>query len=216
MKKIVLLPTRSQWVAKILNGEKTIEIRKRVLKCVLEELAKGNTVEFHLYCTKAKPNIYMHTREITNPYFGDTTRILNGLVVAKFEVKKIDEIKGDFELDQMYGDCDGELYIGSNPMAHWAGEKVLFTSDIAQMACINELELYEYLVENRNKVPEIVGYAIHIDNLTIFDRPRELREYYKDFVQMDTDQYGRYVGMHEFPLPITHAPQSMMTAYVEV
>ena len=43
--KKILISIQPQWVEKILNGEKTIEIRKTMPKCELP-------VKVYIYCTK--------------------------------------------------------------------------------------------------------------------------------------------------------------------
>ena len=43
--KSILISIKPKWVAKILNGEKTIEIRKTMPKCDLP-------IDVYIYCTK--------------------------------------------------------------------------------------------------------------------------------------------------------------------
>ena len=45
--KSILISIKPKWVAKILNGEKTIEIRKTMPKCDLP-------IDVYIYCTKEK------------------------------------------------------------------------------------------------------------------------------------------------------------------
>ena len=49
MKKI-LISIKPKWVAKILNGEKTIEVRKTAPKCELP-------CEVYIYCSKGKETL---------------------------------------------------------------------------------------------------------------------------------------------------------------
>ena len=64
--KSILISIKPEWVAKILNGEKTIEIRKTAPKCELP-------VEVYIYCAEK-----------------------NGKVVAKFTLRKVDVMDMDF------------------------------------------------------------------------------------------------------------------------
>ena len=137
MKKI-LISIRPKWVTKILNGRKTIEVRKTAPKCELP-------CEVYIYCTKGKETVAI------NPYGGYSlipnkyhNEYFSGKVVAKFTLKKVDEIENDklWEIDK------GFL------------EKTYLS--FGELAC--------YL--NSNK-----GYAWHIDNLEILDKPKELNEF---------------------------------------
>jgi len=83
--KSILISIKPKWVAKILNGEKTIEIRKTMPKCDLP-------IDVYIYCTKDKETIAI------NPYGGYATipnkyknEYFNGKVVAKFTLNKVDK-----------------------------------------------------------------------------------------------------------------------------
>ena len=65
MIKSILISIRPEWVEKILNGEKTIEIRKTMPKCDLP-------IDVYIYCTK-----------------GNGKNNFNGKVVAKFTLNEI-------------------------------------------------------------------------------------------------------------------------------
>jgi len=83
----ILLSVRPEWLAKILNGEKTVEIRKNVPKL---------PCEVFLYCTKAYQSVFFGVEEqkiiFTTKHclFAPLSRYkkLNGLVVAKFTLKE--------------------------------------------------------------------------------------------------------------------------------
>jgi predicted transcriptional regulator len=84
--KSIMLSVQPQWLAKILNGEKTIEIRKTAPK----ELP----CEVYLYCTKNGEGLYKGD----DGYFifgkGNASNgiIRNGLVVAKFTANRVTKI----------------------------------------------------------------------------------------------------------------------------
>ena len=81
--KAILISIQPRWVAKILNGEKTLEIRKTMPKCDLP-------IDVYIYCTKDKPYIGI----IPNGYFitDNLNRVslletLNGKVIKKPSAK---------------------------------------------------------------------------------------------------------------------------------
>ena len=91
MKRAILMSIRPEWLVKILNGDKTIVIRKTMPKCELP-------IDVYLYCTKGKPLVddYCPDLNIYKAYFlGDygytKTPVLNGKVVATFTLNKIED-----------------------------------------------------------------------------------------------------------------------------
>lgn len=68
-----------KWVAKILNGEKTLEIRKTMPKCDFP-------IDVYIYCTKDKK----YANLINSGGF------LTGMVVAKFTLNSAEKIKYHF------------------------------------------------------------------------------------------------------------------------
>lgn len=130
MSKAILMSIRPKWVAKILNGEKTIEIRKTMPKC-------GLPIDVYIYCTKDKKYANLVNRG----------GFLTGMVVAKFTLNEIQEIRFD-------------------------------DKEIQKQACLTEDELFDYLFINEPYHEDMhKGYAIHITELEIFDKPKELSEF---------------------------------------
>ena len=131
---------RPEWVAKILNGEKTIEIRKRF------------PIDYvgwvYIYCTKGKPNIAKSNETKTG------LLDLNGKVVARFWCDKVEEI------------CPRD-YLSMS----WHRTETLKHSQLLEKSCLTTTEIKDYLKGN--------GTAIHITKLEIFDRPKEISEFYK-------------------------------------
>ena len=74
MSKSILLSIRPQWVEKILNGKKTIEVRKR--------FPKDYVGWVYIYCTKDKKYANLINRG----------GFLTGMVVARFYCDKVEEI----------------------------------------------------------------------------------------------------------------------------
>ena len=80
MSKQILLSIKPQWVAKILNGEKTIEVRKR--------FPKDYVGWVYIYCTKDSKNIlcryydghWFTTKDKNNNW----KMYMNSKVIARF------------------------------------------------------------------------------------------------------------------------------------
>lgn len=147
--KSILISIQPQWVEKILNGEKTIEIRKTIPKCELP-------CKVYIYCTQAKPYLYRldddDNFELTNnlrPHedcFVKDYNALNGKIVAEFTLKNM--VKFDIK---------SIMFLGKS-------------QELMQKSCLGGLSLRKYLGDK-------VGYSWAIDNLKIYDKPKELSEF---------------------------------------
>ena len=200
--KSILLSIKTKWVAKIFNGEKTIEIRKKFPKDYVGWVYIYCTKEDDLCCIKkiAKDK-YVCGKDFDISDFNYLASGYNGKgkVVARFWCDKVEEIK--------------------TTERH--------SPELLDQSCLNADEFYDYLTKGKNFLGKILGYAIHISNLEIFDRPRELSEFYKkgylDYIK--PCEHPRYpktykdfyksvlkVAKHKFK--ITKAPQSW--CYCEV
>jgi len=157
--KSILLSIKPKWVAKILNGEKTIEVRKSNLKCDLP-------IDVYIYCTKDKELLHKNCADIywvedkdfkaKSKQLGlQTQPILNGKVLFKFRCYKVEEIKTDgmniFSIPIFYTDCVNYAMLQAR-------------------SCLNLAEIDAYLKGKK-------GYAIHISDLEIFDKSKELNEF---------------------------------------
>lgn len=154
MAKAILISIKPKWVAKILNGEKTIEIRKTMPKCDFP-------IDVYIYCTKGngiKDFITMYKHDLSTDEIGG--RYINGTVVAKFTLNKVEEIKYHF---------------GYYDMGEWTESYILENSRLTN----EELDNYfQASKEYNEKVPsKVYGYAWHIDNLFIFSEPKALSEF---------------------------------------
>lgn len=178
MSKEILLSIRPEWVAKILNGEKTIEIRKK--------FPKDYVGWVYIYCTKG---------EITCIKNGVKYRKccgFNGKVFARFWCDKVEEHR---------------------PFFHWCIEKE---------TCLTRDDVLDYL-DSKDKFvgnPKRQGivYAIHISNLEIFDKPKELNEFRYAICPQTNCEYCKYNKTVEGDLyctrkSLTKAPQNY--CYVE-
>ena len=78
--KAIMISIKPQWVEKILNGGKTIEIRKTMPKCELP-------CKVYIYCTKGK-KLYKCVSNFDED-------LLNGKVIAEFMLNKVDTLERD-------------------------------------------------------------------------------------------------------------------------
>ena len=148
--KSILISIQPQWVEKILNGEKTIEIRKTVPKCEFP-------CKVYIYCTKGKPYLYridddnkfetINKLRFEEDCFVKDYNCQNGKVVAEFILNGV--VK--FNIESI-------MFLGKQ-------------QELMQKSQLGGLSLRKYLGNG-------VGYAWHIDNLKIYDKPKELNKFY--------------------------------------
>ena len=156
-----------------------------------------------LYCCKAKPYLadfkgdyqtYSNGKELDelfdkgfNP--NDIMNILNGKIVAEC----------DFEAE--------EIYI-SKSYGFPRNIEIIYTDSLrqpiylSQKSCLKLEDISEYLNHKG-------GYAIHIKNLHIFDKPRELSDYY-NLAQNDKPLLAKAmqkVGIWEIYDPPVNGPE---------
>lgn len=191
--KAILMSIRPQYVAKILNGEKTIEVRKKFPKDF-----KGWV---YIYCTKnGLPLMRCSSGKwfVKDKNYDYDMRFCyyagyNGKVVARFWCDKVDKLETEFYIEEpLYAEegtyqaikrvcleqmdlvdydedwCDREtLYTNED----YLNEKEETKNKFLQKCCLSGKELQKYF----NKVDE--GYAIHISKLEVFDKPKKLKEF---------------------------------------
>ena len=186
----ILMSIRPQHLVDILNGKKTIELRKR--------FPSDFRGWVYLYCTKGKPYLadfgdneypyknggYEWDFDLSNIEKHDA-KVLNGKVVCRFWVDNV-EICPNIDDDS----CDGTYYL---PEGHCLTEKYI---------------IHEYAPYGEDL------FAIHISKLEIFGKPKELGKFYyykKRLIDcgMDCPPY-----FDEVKTQVRKAPQSYM--YVEV
>ena len=162
--KSILISIKPKWVAKILNGEKTIEIRKTCPKQLRGDTPiKPEPIDVYIYCTKEEdiarigrlggdefvckmyPLNEVQWKSMNKEYSA------KGKVVAKFTLNKVEEYR---------------------PFFHWCIEK---ETCLTRDNVLNYLDSEDSFVGNPKRQGKV--YAWHISNLEIFDRPRELSEF---------------------------------------
>lgn len=173
--KNILLSIKPKYVEMILNGEKTIEIRK--------SCPKETPFKVYVYCTKEKKQDDIIWADL----FADRGK-MNRKVVAEFICDKVDTINEETD--------------GFNI--------VMFYDDIKRYGCITDLELKNYL-GNAKSI-----HALHISDLKIYDKPKELGEFRKHCEWAYTESPARCYPVNCEMCPwntITRPPQSWQ--YVE-
>lgn len=203
MTKYCFISTRSENAMNILNGNATVLLRKVVLKWVLEEVAKGNTVKFLMYVTKAKPFIeWVVFEDGSKSYYEEIRNItewnVNGRIAASFDVSKIEDVKLEL-IDKSGYDEDKQV---------WFETHSLRGNELEVMSYVSQDEMEKYFTNE-------VGYALHISNLNVFDKPKELSDYYYFktkwvYSGLDCPPY-----VDEVKTTLTKAPQNMMTVWGE-
>jgi len=218
MSKAILLSIRPEHALNILEGKKTLELRKRVPKDF-----KGWV---YLYVTKAKPYLlweedyigghyvshrwtFLHgySKEEAYEIWGSAYEnedtyigIVNGFVIARFWFEEYDKYTdvSDCGMTSCGMECENDFTY-----------KLYDLDDELEKLCLTYNEVYLY-----GQGKDL--YAWHIKKLEIFDEPMDLNEFktiYKTKISSyengikSTEKYG-------VKFSVTKAPQNYM--YVEV
>lgn len=163
--KSVLISIQPKWVEKIANGEKTIEVRKTTPKQV--------PFKCYIYCTSSDVHsalvvgdgdaklIHCCNYKSAIPVGG---AIGNGKVIGEFVCDKV------FLLHPY-------TYDGGN--ADLRHRKLIQTfegsskgNEILAATCLTQDEMFDYIGAGN------YGYGWHISDLKIYDKPKELSEFY--------------------------------------
>lgn len=176
--KHIMISIRPEWIEKILNGEKTLEIRKSFPKeeCIVE-----------LYCTKSPLRtgkyVYVNEKRVREKYgvadhwcdykqdfiiinegvpsLAFKTYLTKGKVVARWHQRKCDKIEI----------CDPDILLNGKQKS---------PDYFKKFACLTCEQLMEYIgcgQDNGWAKEWDAGYAWHIDNLEIYEKPKELTDF---------------------------------------
>lgn len=176
-----MLSVRPQWIKKILNGEKTIEIRKTKPSCELP-------CKVYIYCTKGK-KLYKCVSNFDED-------LLNGKVVAEFTLNNVEKMH-----------CCAVPYRKTNNLGyeHFIDNGVYRLKDDCGLVFERDDTKLDTMFKNKNlKKIQLTPidiynylsgygkfYAWHIDNLKIYDNPKELSEFSVGKAKIDCG-YGNY------------------------
>ena len=204
MKKSLLISIQPQWLLKILNGDKTYEVRKVVPKWVIEKLDRGETVEAYLYCTKGKPYLY----------YGDLTQQYE---IDDYKNKWGDEFNGTIPVKVVidgyvkYVDCS-DCTNNENGYECQNDFMYLLSVDpiLRKETCLTSDEIEDY--GNGKDL-----YALHISKVEILDKSMILMQLHEKDVDIkcgtlkNDEETIRCYEEHR----ITKAPQNMMSVWVK-
>ena len=194
--KGILISDKPKWCFLMMSGDKGIEVRtsKALAKAVQNLIDDYGYADIYVYCSKdTKYGLVWdkYGKGIVNsrlfPYAKgcpENHRLVNGKVIFKFECRKVEEIKK------------------------------LNDETLLKKSCLTKTELINYLLSSKYSLVMNNGYALHISNLTIFEKPKELGEFYKFFERKDeymTCMFACRKSCHKCQL--TKAPQNF--CYVE-
>ena len=194
--KAILISIRPEWVVLILNGLKTVEIRK---------MFPSDYVGWvYIYCTKGTKDFlcevdnYKELHEkglapfryyLTSKRESKYHKCLNGKVVARFWCDKVGEIHFV------------AASLASKRIVDWNCDEIYA---FEKYACLAQEDLDKYLGKVRHS-PQ--GKAIRVTEVDPFDKPKEIYE------MKQLEHFG-IRNKCEMLVPITCAPQSW--CYVEV
>lgn len=170
--KYIMLPNHPNWVCSIMNGIKKIEVRSgtRLYNAINRLIKEQGKAPCLMYCTKGKETLAI------NPYGGYSltpnkyhNEYFSGKVVAEFEASA-EVIYPKEEL--------GAETLGYFPEIIDINYKTdtLGASELLERSCLTGEQIADYLTDDDTNSP-IFGTAIHIHNLKIFDKPKELKEF---------------------------------------
>lgn len=150
-----------------------------------------------LYCTKEKNK---YDRLVRDEHYGKPF-YLYGAITENFESlngKIVAEC--DFECEEI--EC--RISIGTNGIHDEYTTKSLGEKELLYASKIDEITFINYL-KGKN------GYAIHLKNLHIFDRPRRL-SCYSTYIKEIVNTWWFYLN-HKKAKQLEKAPQNMMYCY---
>lgn len=192
MAKAILISIQPKWVEKIARCEKTIEVRKTMPK--LETPFK-----VYIYCTKGRGDCLWEWRghiAYDTQFPNERPNRLDGKVIGEFICDRIDRI-GKRGINNNFDYC----YLSLN---EWGNDDVEIEITDIQKSCISKSELNAYGANSS------CLYAWHISDLKIYDKPKELSEFW---TVKCTNKKGSCIGCEVKPnciKTITRPPQSYM------
>ena len=170
----ILISIKPEWVAKILNGEKTLEIRKTAPKDWADYLSGKTKVKptpktVYIYCTEP------HAEEVLSLFVPDVRSYFGGRAVEFIERKRVDNP------DMRWSICNGKVVakftlreVDEVCIAPFGEEITEYEETLCSKSCLSLGELVKYLRDG------MFGYAWHISDLVIFDEPK-LLGYHSNF-----------------------------------
>lgn len=197
--KSIMQSIQPKWCELIVNGRKTIEVRKTRPKI-------DPPFKVYMYCTKSRDMLWTLNKNerIYSPNkIADIFTAKSGGGVTRGNGKVIGEYI-----------CDNLIQIGYNKNGY--GLDDLAINGVIAKSCVEEKELYSYLKKDAKP------YLYHISDLVIYDKPKELGEFKRPCLKISPCETCRYSVNNDLPFGeisigcdrrITRSPQSWY--YVE-
>lgn len=208
MNKSILMSVRPEHVLNILNGTKTLELRKTVPKDYVgwvyiyctkgdRELRGVNSIIYHKNFT---PEVKVVINREKINYSSYSSKALNGKVVARFWFDDYDTYHHDNHGVDLYTDV--------------AEYNVMY--DDLEKLCLDYREI-EHYGENKEL------YAWHIKQIEMFDEPLMLSDFYKtkisyigiSEIEYALDYYGKEKVDNILKYSLKRAPQSWQYVYIK-
>lgn len=186
--KSVLISIQPKWCELIASGKKTVEVRRTKPKIDVP-------FKCYIYCTNGKEKLWV---------LKETERAFTPAKIASICAAK--DVGGTYQANgKVIGEfvCDEIIRINYSCGSYRCEGFNRREND--RIASGSQLSLYDM----RNYLSCNGGYAWHISDLVIYDKPKELREFRSYNVRS-------YIGENGYPMPtheITRPPQSW--CYVE-
>lgn len=171
--KAILISNHAKWCALMMNGDKTIEVRKgtALYKAIQKLIDENGYADIYVYCTKGDYDIIRESSPYSSvPHYTcvkinkKLTKDLPeyvyssiGKVIFKFRCYKVEEILPLEEYESPFG------------MAYKLTKDKIVCCQKAQLT----YDEYNHYLKGKK------GCAIHINDLEIFDKPKELSEFRK-------------------------------------
>lgn len=176
--KAIMISDHAKWCALMMNGEKTIEVRKEnVGKAVQKLIDEQGFADIYVYCTKNKDLMFYNGSQYMIAYGTikeKRNHKYNGKVIFKFRCYRVGEHS-------------------------W--QEIAKTKS----ACLTDDKSRDY----SKGVASL--YCIHISDLEIFDKPKELSEFKTPKKLIGYGMTCNYYSVK----PLTKAPQSWCYVGVE-
>ena len=194
--KAVLISIKPKWCEKIANGEKTIEVRKSRPK--LETPFK-----VYIYCTKHRKDMFWINEEIKDidglpkGLKAYNSRLGNCSIIGEFVCDEITEYRAEFT-DLQFSDARHKEVCQNT--IKWVerddeNEETVYRYETSneeddpdnckflKRSCLTFNEVRKYIGETFFDIP---FYGWHITDLKIYDKPKELSEFY-----LQCEEYGK-------------------------
>lgn len=202
--KAILMSIQPKWCELIASGKKTVEVRRTKPRCDVP-------FKVYMYCTNSKEMLWIlreNEREFTPEKIATICAAkdvggaykANGKVIGEFVCDNINTIELCREDVIEVGRCERK-YVAS------------------ESACMDYNDFLRYLGSG-------IGYGYHISDLVIYNKPKELSEFYRKcknfacevcehlkYQSVNSDEYDYDCEFLGGNIPITRPPQSW--CYVE-